>query len=108
MDAKSLSLLSCLIVVAVLFVQRRVVFSWSTIGVFCTTNLIIIVPGTLLLPFVLPIAQYWFPAFDWSLITDEDMKWTIILNVGGAGLILLFYQLSHYVHTGGTLVKRAP
>jgi len=108
MDAKSLSLLSCIILTAVLFVQRRVVFSWSTIGVFCTTNIVIIVLGSLSLPFVLPTAQYLFPAFDWSCITDEDLKWTIILNVGGAGLILLFYQLSHYIYTGGTLTKRAP
>jgi hypothetical protein len=108
MDANSLSLLSCFAVVACLFVQRRVIFSWSTIGVFCTTNLVIIVSGSLLLPFVLPMAQARFSVYDWSLITDEDLKWVIVLNVGGVGLTLLFYQLAHYVRTGGTLVRRAP
>jgi len=46
--------------------------------------------------------------YNWSLIADEDLKWTIILNVGGAGLVLLFYQLSHYIRTGGTFIRRAP
>src|SRR5262245_42696178 len=108
MDTKSLSLLGFLTVVTCLFVQRRVIFSWSTIGVFFITNLIIVVSGSLLLPFVRPMAEYQFSTYDWSQITDEDVKWAIILNVGGAGLILLFYQLSQYVRTGGTLVRRAP
>jgi hypothetical protein len=54
------------------------------------------------------MAQHQFSAYDWSLITDEDVQWIIILNVGGAGLILLFYQFSHYIRTRGTFVRRAP
>ena len=108
MDAKSLSLLSCLAVVVCLFVQRRVIFSWSIIGVFFITNLVIIVSGSLLLPFILPMAQYQFSVYDWSLITDEDLQWTIILNAGGVVLVLLFYQLSHFISKRGTFVNRAP
>jgi oligosaccharide repeat unit polymerase len=54
------------------------------------------------------MAQYQFSAYDWSLITDEDLQWAIILNVGGAGLVLLFYQLSHFISRQGTFVRRAP
>jgi hypothetical protein len=107
-DARVFSVIASLAVVTILFVQRRVIFSWSAIGTFCMTNLFFVFVGVLALPWVRSSVEVWFPGYAWSLVTDKELKQGIVLTAGGGGLVLLFYQLSHLFFTKGRFIRRAP
>src|SRR6266850_4120728 len=108
MDAYTFALWNVAAVVLVLIVQRRLIFSWSAIGVFLIVNLVIIQIGVLGIPLVREFAELRFATFNLGRLTDEDFKLAIVLNVWGAGLVLGAYQLTHFALNGGKILLTGP
>jgi len=106
MDAYTFALWTAAAVVLVLVVQRRLIFSWSAIGVFLIMNLVIIQIGVLGISIFREYAELRFSTFNLGLLTDEDLKLTIILNVWGAGIVLASYQLTHFALSGGNVLRK--
>src|SRR5437667_10997931 len=106
MDAYTFALWTAAAVVLVLVVQRRLIFSWSAIGVFLIMNLVIIQIGVLGMSIFREYAELRFSTFNLGLLTDEDLKLTIILNVWGAGIVLASYQLTHFALSGGNVLRK--
>lgn len=106
--SQSVSIGAALILGIVLILQRRVLISWSMIGAFFVTNLIFVNIGILLLPWTIPYLPVWLPRLKFSLLSQRDYAIGIVLAIGGVLLVLLFYQISHFVFSRGKLVVKAP
>lgn len=96
-----ISLVFLLLLVAVCLPLRRLIFSWSCIGVFTLSNFFLVALGVLLFPWIKTEIQDWFPVYDLSVITSSEVSLAIILSCGGILMVLTFYQLSHaFFHAG--------
>jgi hypothetical protein len=107
-DVRMFSLLGLVTLVVTCFLARRIVFSWSTIGVFMLTNTLFVTLGVLSLPWVWNDLNSWFTAFDLQLIRPDAVRSAIVLTVGGPTLALLGYQLTHLIASRGRLMTSAP
>src|SRR5437762_5273885 len=108
MDAYTFAFWNAAAVALVLVLQRRLIFSWSAIGVFVLTNLVIIQIGVLGISLFREYAQLQYSTFNLGRLTDEDLKLAIILNVWGAGIVLASYQLTHSALSNGNILRKRP
>ena len=108
MDAYTFALLNVAGLALVLLAQRRVVFSWSAIGAFLITNVLIVQVGLLGIALFRDFAELTFSVFNLELVTDADLELAIVLNVWGAGIVLAAYHLTHIALSGGRVLRRAP
>ena len=107
-DASTFAVGNALAVALVLAVQRRLIFSWSAIGVFLVANLLILQVGVLAITMFREYAELTFATFNLQLVTDADLKLAIILTVWGAGIVLASYQLTSLALNGGHVVRKGP
>jgi hypothetical protein len=109
-DAYLLSIIAAVCLVAFLIAQRRLIFSWSAIGVFWITNLVFVYIGVLVFPWIQHtiLGQgVWFPGVNFAMIRDKDIQWAIVLTIGGGMMVLFFYRYAHLL-SGTGKVLRAP
>jgi len=108
MDAYTFACWNALVVAVVLTAQRRLVFSWSAIGVFLVANLVILQVGVLGVPLFREYAELTFATFNLGMVTESDYKLAIVLTVWGAGVVLASYQLTHVALNGGRPMRTGP
>ncbi len=108
MDAFTFACLNAAAVALVLVAYRRLIFSWSAIGAFILANLVFVQIGVLSIPVFSDLAALRFSTYKLGLLTDDDLKLTIILNVWGAGIVLAAYQMTHFAFTGGRFLRKGP
>lgn len=99
--AESISVVFALALVLVTVSLRRLVFSWSAIGVFFVSNVLLICTGVLLFPWIRRAIEGWFPSYDLAILTEDEVSKAIILSCGGVIATLVAYQVSHgFFHSG--------
>jgi hypothetical protein len=108
MDASTFALVNAIAVALIVVAQRRLIFSWSAIGVFCVANLAILQVGVFGIALFREYAELTFATFNLSLASDADLKLAIVLVVWGAGIVLASYQLTHFALSGGRVVTAGP
>ena len=64
--------------------------------------------GVLSIPLFADLAAWRFSMYKLGLLTDDDLKRTIILNVWGAGLVLGAYHMTHLMFKGGCVLRKGP
>ena len=96
-DAKIFSIYATCVVLFVLYVQRRVIFSFSAIAIFWLTHLIFLFFGLLFTPWIFNFLgqSIWFASFNFDMISEENMIKVIVLTVGGGILVLVFYHITN-------------
>jgi len=107
-DSKLYSIVALLGIIALAVSQRRVIFSVSVTGIFCTSYLAFVILGILAYPWILKQVYTWFVAVGPRRIGDDDVARAIVLMVVGLGLVVLFAQLSHYAFTKGKFIRSRP
>ncbi len=108
MDAFTFACLNAAAVALVLIAYRRLIFSWSALGVFTLANLVFVQIGVLSIPVFSDLVSVRFSTYKLGLLTDDDLKLTIILNVWGAGIVLAAYQMTHFAFDGERFLRKGP
>lgn len=88
--------------------QRRLIFSPSLLGVYCTATLIFTAIGVLVMPFVRPHLREIFPRLLLQGLTGRDFLYAYIIVVGGLAVVLASYQAAHAISHGGRLCREGP
>ncbi|HYS52863.1 MAG TPA: hypothetical protein VER58_03735 [Thermoanaerobaculia bacterium] len=104
MDARFIAAVAAVSVLVVAVWQRRLLFSFSCIGAFFITNVIIVLTGVISHPFFPTAVDY--SGVDLSLFVDSTVAKAIVLNAGGALGIVLVYQLTHLIIVGRFVTRR--
>jgi len=92
---------------AVFVWRRRIIFTWSAIGVFMITQTVIVQIGLLALPFLWELAAGAF-SLNLDLVDEAAVRLAIVLNVWGTMIVLATYHVTHVLLGRGHIPRRAP
>lgn len=106
-DLQTFAVANAAILCFVFVFQRRVIFTWSAIGVFMVTQVLIVQMGLLALPFLWELAAGAF-SLNLNLLGEEAVRLAIVLNVWGTLIVLASYHLTHVILCRGRILLRAP
>ncbi|HOS91889.1 MAG TPA: hypothetical protein PLQ54_01120 [Armatimonadota bacterium] len=107
-DGRAYAMGAAAIMVLLIVAQRRLIFSPSVLGVYCTATLIFTVVGVLVMPFVRPHLRAIFPRLLLQGLTGRDFLYAYIIVVGGLAVVLASYQAAHAISHGGRLCRQGP
>jgi hypothetical protein len=95
------------ILCAVFVWRRRVILTWSAIGVFMITQALIVQMGLLALPFLWEFAAGAF-SLNLNLVDEAAVRLAIVLNVWGTFIVLATYHATYALLNRGRIPRRAP
>ncbi|QMV41719.1 hypothetical protein [Cohnella cholangitidis] len=107
-DPQQLSLLISLIFIITIALQRKVIFSISTIGVFMISNLFLVLCGILMVPWFVDYlgTGIFFSGLAFDKISDNEIMKTMILSSGGIVLVLISYQFTQFIFSRGNFLLK--
>lgn len=107
-DGRAYAIGAAVATVLLIAAQRRLVFSPSILGVYCTATLIFTVVGVLVMPFVRSHLRAIFPRLLLQGLSGRDYLYAYIIVVGGLAIVLVSYQAAYAITHGGQVCRRGP
>ncbi len=105
-DSQVISLVISIIIIITVLFQRKIIFSWSLIGIFTISNLIFVLLGVLLLPWITNYIGVLFSGFPLHLFSENDYIYSILLVSGGIYFVLISYHLTYMIFNRGKILMK--